>query len=86
MHPYLTSHTHTHTHIHTHTHLFIAVYFSLARTIFGGAIGNFVSYKNCSFENNTAMEYGGAMGLILPSANAIFDNRDNIRPIMFESW
>ena len=64
------------------------MYFSspVATRIEGGAIGNFVSFEDCVFENNTAIEYGGAVGLILPSANVIFDNRDNIRPITFESW
>ncbi len=59
---------------------------SLARTIREGAIGNYVSFEDCVFEGNTAVEYGGAVGLILPSANVIFDSRENIRPIMFDNW
>lgn len=51
-----------------------------------GGIGNFVSFEDCLFEGNTAVEYGGAVGLILPSANVIFDNRDFIRPIIFNNW
>lgn len=57
-----------------------------ARRIQDGAIGNFVRFQDCMFEGNSAVEYGGAVGLILPSANAVFDNRDNIRPIAFDSW
>ena len=51
-----------------------------------GAIGNFVSFRDSVFEGNVAVEYGGAVGLILPSFNMIFDNRNNIRPIEFTNW
>lgn len=60
--------------------------FPIARTLFDGAIGNFVSFEDCEFEGNTAVEFGGAVGLIIPSANIIFDNKDNIRPILFDGW
>ena len=69
-----------------HHYDYVASIFSIATVIEEGAIGNFVRFKNCVFEENMATEYGGAVGLILPSANIIFDNRDNIRPITFDSW
>ena len=66
--------------------LYYYCFLFIASMIEEGAIGNFVKFKSCVFEENMATEYGGAVGLILPSANIIFDNRDNIRPITFDSW
>lgn len=64
-------------------HSFVRV---IARRIQEGVLGNFVSFRDCVFEQNVALEYGGAVGLILPSFNVIFDNRDNITPMEFENW
>lgn len=57
-----------------------------ARIIRDGALGNFVRFENCTFEGNIAVEYGGAVGLILPSASVVFDNRQSIRPMEFRNW
>ena len=32
------------------------------------------------------MEYGGAIGLNMPSFGAIFSNREEIQPIEFVNW
>lgn len=41
---------------------------SLANAIEQGAIGNFVSFRECVFERNVAVEYGGAVGFISTSS------------------
>ena len=57
-----------------------------ANAIQDDTIGNFVSFRNCIFERNAALEYGGAVGFILPSFNIIFHNRDSIIPMEFNNW
>ena len=49
-------------------------------------IGNFVSFTNATFKNNVATEFGGAVGLVLPSFHIIFDDRTYIRPMEFNDW
>ena len=51
-----------------------------------GGIGNFVSFQDSIFTRNVAEEYGAAVGLILPSFNVIFSNRDTIRAMDFDNW
>ena len=58
----------------------------IARRIFDGGVGNFAHFEDCLFLRNRATEYAGAVGLILPSANAIFDSRDAIVPFEFRNW
>lgn len=60
--------------------------FSSAGRIFDGGVGNFAHFENCLFLRNRATQYAGAIGIILPSANAIFDSRDAIVPFEFQNW
>ena len=57
-----------------------------AGRIFDGGVGNFAHFEDCLFLRNRAAEYAGAIGIILPSANAIFDSRDAIVPFEFRNW
>lgn len=58
----------------------------IANALRNGATGSFVSFRDCVFERNVAVEYGGAVGLIVPSHNVIFDNRAEIVPVQFHNW
>lgn len=58
----------------------------IAGRIFDGGVGNFAHFEDCLFLRNRATEYAGAVGIILPSANAIFDSRDAITPFEFQNW
>jgi hypothetical protein len=58
----------------------------IAGRIFNGGVGNFAHFEDCLFLRNRATEYAGAVGIILPSANAIFDSRDAITPFEFQNW
>ena len=58
----------------------------IAGRIFDGGVGNFAHFEDCLFLRNRATEYAGAVGIILPSANAIFDSRDAITPFEFRNW
>ena len=57
-----------------------------ASRIFDGGVGNFAHFEDCLFLRNTALEYAGAVRIILPSANSIFDSRDGIIPFEFQNW
>ena len=64
----------------------VYIYMHIAGRTFDGGVGNFGHFEDCLFLQNRATEYAGAVGLILPSANTIFDSRDAIVPFEFRNW
>lgn len=51
-----------------------------------GEVGNSVHFRDCIFEGNSALFYGGAVGMIIPSAATSFGNKHNVIPVEFDSW
>ena len=68
------------------TELYYLFYYLLARSTSEGEIGNFVQFEKCIFESNSALLYGGAVSMSIPSANITFGDRRNINAVEFESW
>ena len=50
---------------------------------YSGYDGNFVKFQDCTFTNNTSIQYGGAVDVI--SYNA-FLSRQHYKPVEFISW
>ena len=62
------------------------LFLCVARRVLNGSIGNFAKYKNCTFRDNEATEFGGGFGSIIPAASIIFESRENIQPLEFDNW
>ena len=48
--------------------------------------GNLVQYTDCVFSENSALLYGGTIGMILSTSAILFQDRKNILPVEINSW
>ena len=48
-----------------------------------GLAGSFISFVQCQFLDNTAMNYAGAFDIV--SYN-LYDNREHLSPVEFREW
>ena len=45
-----------------------------------------MKYTDCVFSENSALFYGGPIGMILSTTDIIFQDRENVLPIEINSW
>ena len=48
-----------------------------------GEIGNYAYFRNCTFQNNEAILFGGALAT---SSVIVLGDRENIKPLDIQDW
>ena len=48
--------------------------------------GNLVEYRECTFTENSAMQYGGAIAMLITASSLIFGDRENFISVEINSW
>ena len=48
--------------------------------------GNLVEYIECTFTENSVIQYGGAIGMLIAASSLIFGDRENFISVEINSW